>query len=130
MSLHDGLAWLWRDRRIEVGDAEGAQHCGGALSATGDRALGGAVAKIDVDHTHGLEGGQCFGGGEIEACGLELLFDRAVEQEGQCGDEDMSLHAIVGAMIDRSHVEDVFEIGESALDLRELLVKTHCVDRR
>ena len=44
--------------------------------------------------------------GEIEACGLELLFDRAVEQEGQCGDEDMSLHAIVGAMIDRSHVED------------------------
>jgi hypothetical protein len=40
-------------------------------------------------------------GGEIEARGLEFLFDRAVEQEGQCSDEDMSLHAIVGAMIDR-----------------------------
>jgi hypothetical protein len=31
---------------------------------------------------YGPEGAQCFGGGEIEACGLELLLDGTMEQEG------------------------------------------------
>ena len=129
MSLHDGLAWLWRGGRIEVGDGESTQHGGGALRAACDGAFGGAIAEIDVDHAHGLEGGQGFGGGEIEACGLELLFDGTVKQEGQCGDEDVGLHAIIGAMIDRPHVEDVLEIGEGALDFRQFLVEPHGIDR-
>src|SRR5215470_4178186 len=53
-----------------------------------------------------------------------------MNDERQCGDVDVSLNAIVGTMIDRSHVEDVFEIGKGAFDLRELLVKTHGFDRR
>ena len=109
----------------------GSEHCGGALIAAGDRALACAIAEIDVDHAHGLESGQCFGGGEVEGCrGLELLFDGAVKQESQCGDEDMSLHTIVVAMIDRPHVEDVFEISEGAFDFREFLVEPHGIDRR
>jgi predicted aldo/keto reductase-like oxidoreductase len=53
-----------------------------------------------------------------------------MNDERQRGDEDVSLNAIVGAMIDRAHVEDVFEIGEGAFNLRELLVETHGFDRR
>src|SRR6516225_6263125 len=47
---------------IEVCDGEGAEHGGGALSAAGDGALGGAIAEIDVDDAHGPESAQCFGG--------------------------------------------------------------------
>src|SRR5215471_15159004 len=53
-----------------------------------------------------------------------------MNDECQRGDEDVSLNAIVGAMIDRAHVEDVFEIAKGAFDLREFLVKTHGFDRR
>jgi hypothetical protein len=42
---------LRRVRGIEVCDGEGAEHRGGALSAAGDGALGGAIAEIDVDDT-------------------------------------------------------------------------------
>jgi hypothetical protein len=56
LSLHNGLAWLRRVRGIEICDGEGAEHGGGTLSAAGDGALGGAIAKIDVDDTHGPEG--------------------------------------------------------------------------
>ena len=130
MSLHDGLAWLWGRRWVDFADGERPQDGGCALSWSCDGSLGGAIAEIDVDDAHGLERRESFGGGEIETGGLELLFDGTMQQEGQCGDEDVSLHAIVGTMIDRPQVEDVLEIGESALDLRELLVKTHRVDRR
>ena len=95
-----------RVRGIEVCDGEGAEHRGGALSAAGDGALGGAIAEIDVDDTHGPEGAQCFGGGEVEACGLEFFLDGTMEQEGERGDENVSLHALVGLMIDRPGVED------------------------
>jgi hypothetical protein len=30
LSLHHGLAWGWRGGRVEIGDADGAQHGGGA----------------------------------------------------------------------------------------------------
>ena len=70
LSLHHGLAWCWRGGRVEVGDADGAQHGRGALGAGRDGAFCCAVAEIDVDHPYGLENRQRFGGGEIEACGL------------------------------------------------------------
>ena len=70
----DGLAWLRRVRGIDVCDGEGAEHGGGALRCrAGDGALGGAIAEIDVDDAHGLEGAQCFGGGEIEAWALSFF---------------------------------------------------------
>jgi hypothetical protein len=49
-----------------------------------------AVAEIEIDHPHGFQRSQGFGGGEIEPGGLELLFDRAVQQEGECGDVDVA----------------------------------------
>jgi len=106
----------------------GAEHGGGALSAAGDGALGGAIAEIDVDDAHGLEGTQCFGGGEIEACGLELLLDGTMEQEGERGDENVSLHALVGLMIDRPHVDDVLEVGEGTFDFGKFFVEAYRVD--
>jgi hypothetical protein len=86
LSLHEGFAWLARGGRIEFGDGKGAQHGDGAVCAGGDGAFGGAVTEVDVDDANGLERRQGFGGGEIEACSLELLFDCAVEQEGERGD--------------------------------------------
>jgi hypothetical protein len=47
-------------------------------------------------YADGPESGQCFGGGEIETCGFELLFDCAVEQEGKRRDVDVSFDAVVG----------------------------------
>src|ERR1700737_3691523 len=52
-----------------------------------------------------------------------------MEQKGERGDENMSLHAIVGLMINRPHVDDVLEVGEGALDFRKLFVEAHRVDR-
>ena len=46
--------------------------------------------EIDVDHPDGFENRQRFGGGEIEACGLEFLLDGAMKQEGKRRDERMS----------------------------------------
>ena len=83
MSLRDGVAGLWWGGRIEVCDAECAQHGGGALGAAGNATLGWrAIAEGDIDDADRLEGVQSFGGGEIEACGLELLFDCAMDEEG------------------------------------------------
>ena len=87
MSLHDGLPWLGRGRWIELGNSERAQYARGALSAAGDRALGGSIAEIDFDNAHGFEGSEGLGCGEIETTGLEFLFDGAMEQECQRGDE-------------------------------------------
>ena len=106
MSLHDGLPWLGRGRWIELGNSESAQYACGALSAAGDRALGGSIAEIDFDNAHGFEGGEGLGRGEIKTSGLEFLFDGAMEQECQRGDEDVRLHAIVGAVVDRPQVDD------------------------
>jgi hypothetical protein len=39
-----------------------------------------------------------------------------MEQKCQRRDEDVRLHAIVGAVIDRPQVDDILEIGEGALD--------------
>src|SRR6516164_11321229 len=107
LSLHDGFALLRRSRGIEINDAERSQHCGGALAAAGDGALEGAVAEIDFDHADGPKSGQRFGSREVEACSFELLFDCAVEQESKRRDVDVSFDAVVGAVIDRSHVEDI-----------------------
>jgi len=51
------LAWCWRGGRLEIGDAEGAEHGGGPLGAGCDGALGGAIAEVDVDDADGLENG-------------------------------------------------------------------------
>jgi hypothetical protein len=72
LSLHDGFAWLWWGRRIKVGDAECAQHGGSALGAA-------------VDDAHRFERVESVGGREIEARGLELLFDCAMDEEGERG---------------------------------------------
>ena len=128
MSLHEGLAPGWWGWRLAIGDAEGAEHGGGALSAGRDGTLGGAVAEIDINDADGFERAQRFGGGEIEARGLELLFDRAMEQEGEGGDEDVGLHPRVGSVIDRPQVNHVFEIGEGAFDFGQFLVELHGLD--
>src|ERR1700747_2949811 len=128
LALHDGFALLRRSRRIELGDAERSQHGSGALCAAGDGALEGAVAEVDVDHADGPESGQRLSGGEVEACGFELPFDCAVEQEGQRRDIDVSVHAVVGAVIDRSQVEDILQVGEGSFDFRQILVESHGVD--
>jgi hypothetical protein len=54
------------------------------------------------DHPYGLENRQRFGGGEIEARGLLFFLDGVMEQKGARGDGNMSLHAIVGLMINWS----------------------------
>jgi hypothetical protein len=38
-----------------------------------------------------------------------------VEQEGQRGDEDMSLYAITGTVIDGPQIDDILEISKRAL---------------
>src|ERR1700751_2906950 len=95
-----------RSRWIEVRDAESAQHARRTLSAAGYGAFVGAIAEINVHHAHGFERGERLRGGEIKTGGLELLFDRAMEQECQSRDEDMRLHAIIGAVIDRPQIDD------------------------
>src|SRR6266566_3290183 len=107
--------------------------CGGAGGSMSEmpsarRALGGSVAEVDFDNAHGFEGSEGLRCGEIKTSGLELLFDRAMEQERQRRDEDVRLHAIVGAVIDRPQVNDVLEIGERALDFGQLLVEPHSLD--
>ena len=74
--------------------------------------------RVDIDDADGFERRQGFGGGEIEARGLELLFDGAVDQERERGDVDVRLHAVVGLVIDWPHVENILEVGEGALDFR------------
>ena len=105
-----------RSGRIEVGNTEGAQHACRTLGPARYRAFAGTIAEINFDHAHGFERGECFGRGEIETGGLELLFNRAMKQECQSRDEDMRLHPLVGAVIDRPQVDDVLEIGERTLD--------------
>src|SRR6516225_7233355 len=80
--------------------------------------LAGPSPMVDIDDADGLERRQGFGGGQIEACGLEFLFDGAVEQEGERGDTDVRLHAAVDLVIDRPQFEDVLEVGEGAFDFR------------
>jgi hypothetical protein len=92
LSLHDGFAWLWWGRRIKVGDAECAQHGGSALGAAGGNAtLGTALANSDIDDADRFERVESVGGREIEARGLELLFDCAMDEEGERGDKDVRL---------------------------------------
>jgi hypothetical protein len=67
-----------------------------AARAGGDGSLSGAVAEIDIDDADGFERRQGFSGGKIKACGLELFFDGAVDQQGERGDVDVRLHAVVG----------------------------------
>jgi hypothetical protein len=81
LSLRDGVAWLRRSGRINVGNAEPAEHSGGPLRATCDAAFGTAI-EGDVDDAHRFEGSQSFGSGKIDVCGLELLFDGAMDEEG------------------------------------------------
>src|ERR1700686_3582599 len=85
LSLHHGLAW---GGRVEVGDADGAQDGCGALCAGGDGAFCRAIAEINIDDPDGFENRQGFGGGEIEARGLELLLDGTMDEEGERGDKD------------------------------------------
>jgi hypothetical protein len=51
------------------------------------------------------------------ACLSGVLGTALRQQEGQCGNEDVRLHAKIAAVIDRPH--DVFEIGEGAFNVRE-----------
>jgi hypothetical protein len=88
----------------------------------------GSIAEIDFDDAHGFEGGEGLRGGEIKTGGLEFLFDGAMEQERQRRDEDVRLHAIIGAVIDRPQVNDVLEIGEGALDFGQFLVEPYRLD--
>jgi hypothetical protein len=65
LSLHHGLTWDWRGGRVEVGDADGAQHGCGALCAVGDGTFCCAVAEIDmllfcVAKRHGLAEGRHY----------------------------------------------------------------------
>src|ERR1700688_1173278 len=51
-----------------------------------------------------------------------------MEQEGERGDENVSLHALVGLMIDRPHVDDVLEVGEGTFDFGKFFVEAYRVD--
>jgi hypothetical protein len=79
-----------------------ARSTDAALSAAGEGALGGANAEIDLDDAQGPERAQCFGGGEIEACGLELLLDGTMEQ-GRAHTKNVSLYALVGGSAGHRH---------------------------
>ena len=59
---------------------------------------------------------------------LSLLFDGPMQQVSQRGDKDVGLHTISGLMIDRSHVDDVLEIGKRAFDFGEFFVETYRLD--
>jgi hypothetical protein len=120
LSLHHGFVGPRWGGWIKGGDAHGAKDGGGALRWSGNRSLGGTVAEADVDDVHALERVQGFRSRDIEACRLELLFQSTMNDERKCGDVDVSLNAIVGAMVDRAHVDDVFEIGKGAFDLGAL----------
>jgi hypothetical protein len=89
LSLHHGLAWCWR------GDADGAQHGRGALvPAVAERFVVPLPRSMSTT-PYGFENCQRFGGGEIEARGFYFFLDGAMEQR-RAGEENMSLHAIVG----------------------------------
>ena len=60
--------------------------------------------------------------------GLELLLDGTMKQEGKRGDENVSLHALVGLMIDRPHVDNVLEVGEGTFDFGKFFVEAYRVD--
>src|SRR6516165_7949599 len=51
-----------------------------------------------------------------------------MKQEGERSDENVSLHALVGLMIDRPHVDDVLEVGEGTLDFGKFFVEAYRVD--
>jgi len=68
LSLHHGAVWLRRSGWIKIGEAESTEHASRTLGRFGDRSFGGAVAETKLDHANALEGGQCFGRREIEAC--------------------------------------------------------------
>src|ERR1700681_134331 len=128
LSLHDGLAWGWRGGRVEVGDADGTKDRCGALCAGGDGTFCCTVAEIDIDHPDGFENRQRFVRREIEARGFELLLDGAMDEEGQGGDKDVRLHAMLGLMIDRPQIDDVFKISKAAFDFRKFLVEAYRLD--
>src|SRR5580692_7645043 len=128
LSLHHGLAWGWWGGRVEVGDADGAKERCGALCTGGDGAFCRAVAEVYIDHADGFENRQCFGRGEIEARGFELLLDGAMDEEGECGDKDVRLDAIFSLMIDRPQIDDVFQISKAAFDFRKFLIEAYRVD--
>jgi hypothetical protein len=62
----------------------------GAWNAADNATLGTALANSDIDDAHRFERVESVGGREIEARGLELLFDGAMDEEGERGDERMS----------------------------------------
>ena len=129
LSLHHCFVVPGWGGRIKGGDAHGAKHRGGALGGSGNGSLGSTVAEAEVDDAHALDRVQRLCGRDIETCRLELLFQSTMNHERKCSDEYVSFNAIVGAMVDRAHVEDVFEIGKGALDIGKFLVKPHGVDR-
>jgi hypothetical protein len=91
LSRLGGTAWLRGSGRINVGNAERAEHSGGQLRAASYAAFGAAITECDVDDAHRFEGSQSFGSGKIDVCGLELLFDGAMHEEGHRGDENVCL---------------------------------------
>src|SRR6516162_4959284 len=129
LSLHHGFVVPGWGGRIKGDDAHGAKHRGGALGGSGNGSLGSTVAEAEVDDAHALDRVQRLCGRDIETCRLELLFQSTMNHERKCSDEYVSFNAIVGAMVDRAHVEAVFEIGKGALDIGKFLVKPHGVDR-
>jgi hypothetical protein len=102
LSLHSGFVPVGRRGRVEFGNAQGAQDACWVLAAAGDAALGLAVSECEVNHLYRTQRLQRLGGREVQFGSLEFLLERAVEQEGQRCDEDVSLHALIGAVIDRA----------------------------
>ena len=115
--------------RIEAGQAQGGEYRGRSSRAAGNGAFGLAAPEGEVDDPHGAEDLERFGSRQVEPGRFELLFEDAVEQEGERGDEDVRLDAGVGAVVDRAQFDDVLEIGEGALDLAELFVDLDGLDR-
>ena len=69
-----------------------------------------------------------MGGRQVETGGLEFLLQGAVDEEGERRDEDVCLHALVGLVEDRAELDDIFEVGERALDFAELLAEADRIE--
>ena len=56
---------------------------------------------------------------------FQFPLDRVLEQQRQRRHEDVRLHAPRRLMIDRPHLDHIFEIAQSPLDCHQLLVVAH-----
>jgi len=70
----------------------------------------------DVNDMNGAQGFQCLGAGHRHPGGLELLLQRASQQECQRCDENVRPHPFGSPMVDGAHLDEIFELPKATLD--------------